>query len=527
METDLHANENGLITRSFQFRAVNTEKREITGIGVPYGEIYDSGWGYREKFDPGSVAADGSYVLIWQHREPIGKVIATRETTEGFEITVKVSDTVQGRDAWTLVQDGAIDSFSIGFRMDEYRVEKDDQDREVIVHTRVQAKEFSLVTFPAYQSAKISEFRSAPPMKGNKPMETDVLTRAELDQALSPLSQGLEVVERQLAVIGTNTTTGPTVPEFRNFGEFTRAIANGDEAAIEFHRAFAGGTLADTVVKDSWVGKYVKFVAARRRMFNQFGTGVLPDEGSNVEFARLKSDTTKVGKQAAEGDELTYGGKIALKTDTAPKETVGAWTDMSYQSLKNATISVAEDTMLALLQKYASNSEKVVKDAYLALIAAQLASAEPDAFLNLAAAADTDDYLDLIVDAAVIYENRGHVLTGANVSVDVFKRLLRLRDGDRRLMNVYGTGVNMVGEMNLSQVDGSLAGLRFSLLDTKSKGKFAFYDPTALKTLESPGAPARLQEEDIKTLTKVVAVWGQNAVTDPFPDAILPVKLGA
>lgn len=528
MDIDLHANENGLITRSFSIRSVDVEKREVTGIGVPYGQVYDTGWGYREKFDAGSIAADGDYKLFWQHREIIGKIIATRETPEGFEITARISDTATGRDAWTLVKDGAVDKFSIGFRMDEYRVETDDEKRETVVHTKVDAREFSLVNFPAYTQAELTSHRTADPthLKGST-VENEVITRADIESALSPLSDGLQLVERQLAVLGTGPSAGPAVPEFRSFGEFTRAIANGDESAIDFHRALAGGTLADTVVKDSWVGSYIKFVAERRRMFNQFGTGVLPDEGSNVEYAQLKTNTTKVGKQVNEGDELTHGGKIQLETKTAPKETVGAWTDMSFQSLKNATISVAEDTMRALLQKYASNSETLVRAKYLELIAAKLASADENAFLTLATGATTDDYLDLIIDAAVIYEERGHVLTGANVSVDVFKKLMRLRDGDRRLMNVYGTGVNVVGEMNLPQVDGSLAGLRFSLLDTKSTGKFSFYDPTAIKILESPGAPVRLQDEDIKTLTKIVAIWGQNAVMNPFPDAILPVQLEA
>lgn len=525
MKTDLQTNEHGLVTRAFHIRAVDTEKREVTGIGVPYGETYESGWGYRERFDPGSIAADGDYKLYWQHREIIGTIISTRETDAGFEITAKISDTTQGRDAWTLVQDKAVDSFSIGFRMDEYRVETDAEKRETIIHTKVQAKEFSLVSFPAYSSAKVSAFRSDTPTKGPAMTTPDTLTRADFDSALAPLTESVDLLERKISVLGTETAAAP-VPEFRSMGEYVRAIANGDEAAMSLHRDFAGGVLADTVAKDSWLGVYLKFVEVRRRMFNQFGTGVLPDEGSNVEYAQLKSDTTKVGKQENEGDKLTYGGKIQLETVTAPKETVGAYTDMSFQSLKNATVAVAEDTMRALLLKYAANSEAVVKAEYLKIINDKLTGADATQYLTLADLASTDDYLDLIVDAAVKYEERGHALAGANVSVDVFKQLMRLKDGDRRLMNVYGTGVNMVGEMNLPQVDASLAGLRFTLLDTTSTGQLSFYDPVAIKTLESPGSPARLQDEDITTLTKIVALWGQNAVTTPFPNAIVPVKIG-
>jgi hypothetical protein len=249
-----------------------------------------------------------------------------------------------------------------------------------------------------------------------------------------------------------------------------------------------------------------------------------------VEFAKLESDTTEVAEQVNEGDALVGPGGVALTVDSATVHTDGGWTEMSFQAIQRATVPVVNTTMRALMMKYAQATEARVRAAYYAIMNAHIANVEdPDAALDLAAGADTNAWLDLIVDAALIFEERGHVLAGAHASVDQFKRLIRLEDGaGNRLMTVQGTGVNQVGTLNLSAVSGSLANVPVSLIGNRATaGKLSFYDPTAIETLESPGAPIQLQDESIINLTKQVSIYGYTAVTTPFPDAILPVKLGA
>jgi hypothetical protein len=66
-----------------------------------------------------------------------------------------------------------------------------------------------------------------------------------------------------------------------------------------------------------------------------------------------------------------------------------------------------------------------------------------------------------------------------------------------------------------------------NLLPAADAGTFSFYDDVAIETLESPGAPAQLQDENILNLTKAYSVYGYLAVTNPFPGAIVPTKPGA
>src|SRR5690606_17469402 len=102
--------------------------------------------------------------------------------------------------------------------------------------------------------------------------------------------------------------------------------------------------------------------------------------------------------------------------------------------------------------------------------------------------------------------------------------LIRLKDGDHRLMTVYGQGINQVGKLDLSAVSGDLANITVDLLPGVTGDRAVFYDPVAIKTLESPGAPARLQDENIINLTKQFSVHGDMAILTPFPEAVLPVN---
>lgn len=520
-------NEDGLIVRQVAIRAADTdagEAMEFTGIGVPYGEIYDTGWGYRETFDPGSVDASNAKIYD-RHREVIGVAKTGKDVAAGFEVTGKISKTTRGLDAWELLKDGAYDSLSIGFKPLAWR-----EDEDGVVHiTEAIANEFSLVHNPAYKDAKITSHRdSSNPKEGTMPTDADTLTRADLQ----PILDGQAEFERQLQRIGNPTPAGPAVPEFRSIGEFIRAIAEGDEAAAEFHRAMATGTISDAIVKDSWVGNYIKLVAERRRVYNTFGTGTLPATGMSVEFGKLEADTTVVAEQVEEGDALAGPGGIKLAIDNATVHTDGGWSELSFQAIQRATVPVLDTLWEAMMMKYAKATEARVRAAYYAIMNGQLAEdpvTNPDAALEIAAGADAKAWLDMILDAALIFEERGHVLHGMHASVDQFKVLNGLTDGDgRRLMNVFGTGVNQVGELNLSTVSGSLANVRVELIGNRATtGKLSFYDPVAIKTLESPGAPVRLQDESIINLTKQFSLYGYTAVTTPFPDAILPVKIGA
>lgn len=504
--------------RELHIRSTNAEKREFTGIGVPYGEVIEHLFG-AETFDRGSIEGAEDARVMWQHREPIGVITSYRDTDEGFEVTGRISETERGNEAMTLLKDGVVRSLSIGFEPIEYTVEKREGQDDLLHFTKVRAREFSLVTFPAYDSAAIKDVRSE---KEHPAMDT--LTRDDLN----PITASIEDLERQISLLGTETPATADGEQFRSMGGLLKALASGDETAMEFHRAYTGATTADTVMRPAFLGDYVKLVDDRRKIVNQFTRGTLPSDGMSVDYYQLDEDNLKVGEQVNEGDNLEYG-KLTLKDANAPVKTYGGWTELSRQAIERATVPALNITLRALALRYARVTNVAVATRYAQIIQSHLAEYNADetgnstAAVQLTAGADATAWLNMIVDAALIYEDRGFELTGMNVTADVFKQLNSLKDGDRRLMRVYGDGSNNVGELNLTQVSGNLGGVQVTLLPNTQGSVAAFYDPVAIETLESPNAPAQLQDDNIINLSKQFSVYGYQAILSPFEDAIVPI----
>jgi len=144
----------------------DTEGRTVTGIVVPFGtvaRVSDGGKPYEEMFQRGAFAktiterGDRVKLLLQHdHAEPIGRATLLREDAAGLYGEFAVSKVGRGDEALELVRDRVIDSFSVGFAKVKHR-----QDGPVTVRTEVALREASLVTFPAYDTARVLALRAA------------------------------------------------------------------------------------------------------------------------------------------------------------------------------------------------------------------------------------------------------------------------------------------------------------------------------------------------------------------------------
>lgn len=143
----------------FEFK-VNTDKRTIEGYASTYGnkdlvgDIVEGGAfkkTLRERKD--------KIKFLWQHDwfTPIGKPLHMEEDSKGLFVEAQFSKTQAGNDALTLADDGVLDSFSIG-----YDVVRDDYKADTATRHLLELKlyEFSLVTFPANEKARVSAVKS-------------------------------------------------------------------------------------------------------------------------------------------------------------------------------------------------------------------------------------------------------------------------------------------------------------------------------------------------------------------------------
>jgi uncharacterized protein len=355
------------------------------------------------------------------------------------------------------------------------------------------------------------------------------ITREALDQALANQSEEFgRTLDVRLSDISASAGR-PAGPVWPTAGAFLKDLASGSEPAMQFYTdtlaAYDGATTADDKQPNTWIADAIHLINRNRKVLNSFTVEPLPEDGMTLEYLVLKENSISVEKQESQGADLVKG-KIELDSKTTPIETYGGWTEVSQQLIKRGNAAWLTTANRAMDLEYARATEAVVRDLLKGILAAQLAGTDHP--LTIAANATAYAWLDLVVDASMLFEDRGYTLDGAYVSADVFKKLIRLEDGAKNsLFQVWGQGYNQVGELDLRNVKGNLASVEFRILPDAVDGTLEFHDRIGITTWEEPGAPFRLQDQNIVNLTEAFSKYGNLAAASQFPDAIQHVKIGA
>ena len=141
------------------------------------------------------LAAEGRQVkMLWQHdpTQPIGIWDEVREDARGLYVKGRLLDAVgKGREAKALIEAGAIDGLSIGYRT--LKAQKNEKGQRLL--TELELWEVSLVTFPMLPSARLRTEGT----KGDEPFEAtqgaflremaEVFDTARRELGLRPVSK--------------------------------------------------------------------------------------------------------------------------------------------------------------------------------------------------------------------------------------------------------------------------------------------------------------------------------------------------
>lgn len=502
-----------IIKREFEVRQ-DEESGLVSGIAVPYDNEIEVG-GIREKFVRGSIDDISDTKLFYGHSEPIGKVVEGRDTEQGYEIVAKISDTPKGQEIRTLLKDGVLTKFSVGFTPVQ-----DAKINGVIVREKVKLREVSVVSFPAYENAKVLSVREANTQnKENTQMNE---SHDSVESEISVLRDGLSELERRVDVIGSEKPSTPA-PAYRSYGDYIKGFVRGEEEAHALFRAYTGGTSADAIVKDAWVGDVVDVLNKPRKVLNAFTVRPLPSEGLAVEYAYLSGNTTDVTAQAAEGDVLAFG-KVEIDSATAPVKTYGGYTTLSRQEIERAShVSIVQTSFEALSAKYGAVTNAAVQTAYLAAISGGSAQS----YHYGTAALDASKVIGAVVEAAGALETYNLSLDGFLVALDKFKELASLVDGSGRPLVAANHPSNDIGGASAAGLSGNLLGVPLIVCPSLPAGTWTGFDKSAVVTFEAAGAPLRLTDGDITNLTNHFSVYGYAAVAVEKPKGIVEMKKAA
>jgi HK97 family phage prohead protease/HK97 family phage major capsid protein len=503
-----------LETRSFEVR-LEADTREVVGLAVPYGQVADIGGVYREQFVPGAIRSVEDVKLFWQHSEPIGKILEGRDTEAGFEIRAMISDTPRGNEAYTLLRDGVINKFSVGFMAVEQTREGD-----LVTRTLVDLREVSLVSFPAFTGASVSEVREEITVAevvadSIQTKETNMSENMELD--VRAVQDEVAEIRRELELVKTPAiATNAFETKFRSQGEYAKALVSGDQDAVELFRA----TSADAALRPAFVGFINNLINTGRPTLNAFNIQALPATGLTIEYARVNTNTIAVGKQTTENTALSTGD-VALSTVSVPVATYGGFTNISKQAIERSTVNYLDVAFQAMSLAYA----KKMNVDFIAVLAGLTWTGKTFDISALTAAAVMGGLAD---GAAFIYNATGLSPQFIVAGTTAYKRLVSIVDtSGRPVVSQVGDGSNTIGGSNIPGLTGSILGLPI-VVDPALEAKTAYLaHSSALTTYESAGTPTRLSDTDVTKLQDTYSVYGYAAFAVPFEGAIVRLNTGA
>lgn len=494
-------------TREMEFRVTDVAKREVAGIAVPYEQVSNG-----EMFARDSVSLDPEAKLMWQHdkAEPIGKIVDGRHTADGFEIRATISDTARGRDAIALLEDGVVNRFSVGFIMRDATVA---EDRTRVV-TDAYVREVSLVSFPWYEGATVTEVRDEP--------EQDVPASAEqkgeimdeirdLTPELAEVRERIEMVEREVSTLGKVEV--PAAPEYRSAGEFLKAIAEGDDAAV---RTYAGATTENSVVTPVDVN-LIRLVEGANPLGQVFSRGVTPATGMQINYARVSGVVDNTDDQSAEGEPLGYY-ELSVDTDSVDIKTKGNYSQISRQAIERSTVPYLDSVLRGQAIALGNELKNDLVLAYQATINDQTTAGNVVTFV-------TDDFAGwaaAILDAKVAYfQPMGLNIDALIVDKNTAKKFLGWEGNP--IVEFAGEASRTVGSFDLNTVVGSIAGVPVIVSgDIATDGSdCALVSSLALRQYTS-GA-LRLSQDDVIGLSTSYSLSTYTATAAEFPGAVIPV----
>lgn len=471
----------------------DTANPDIAGTGygraVPYGTETMIGT-VRESFAPG--AFDPADVvgkpIAYRHGEPIGVITAAKNEADGLYIDFNIANTVQGRDAATLIRTGSAKGLSVGFIPTKSVWNRA---KTAVQHAAASLLETSVTHMPAYATAGVSAIREEETMSVETIEETP--TVSEDIEARAAIAQ---VREQLAAVEARSFVAAPEVHElaqFRSLGEYRLAVLNGDIEARALFDQVTGDNPG--VLPPNWSTVVRGIFDLGRPAITAFGVESAGTSGTTFNWPYWSGDLADiVAEQVDEKDEVNSVA-ISIEKGSAQLKTFAAGSDISYQLLQRSTPSYVDAHTRIMLNSYVQVTD-------IAFIANLWAGRTP---LDYDITADTTGagFRAAVFAASVdVQTATGMPAEFVLVSPDVFKKI---GGWSSFYPSNYGT-YNVSGTAGAGNLDVSVSGLPVRLDRNLGGNAILVSNREAAKWIED--GPRMASVENVAQLGRDVAVYG-------------------
>ena len=220
-------------TFSIDAAAGDAPRRQISGVAVEYNKIATVSDGTKVMFMPGSLSAEGKNPKLYMQHDSsqiLGQVTEREDVGTAMMFVAKISKTLKGDEALTLIADGTIDSVSVGVNPLKFY-----DDNGVMVIEAAMWQELSLVSQPAFEGSVITDIAASIPQTEPEvsnvepePIEETPVTIIETPEVITATAPVFAAAKRE-----------PRIP---NSWEYMAAFHKGGDDWVNAQKVFADYT---------------------------------------------------------------------------------------------------------------------------------------------------------------------------------------------------------------------------------------------------------------------------------------------
>jgi HK97 family phage prohead protease len=533
-----------LLTFSQEIQAADTERRIVSGLVAPYGEVGHTSAG-PVVFERGSIAIpDATKIkLLSQHQQdkPVGRAISFSDSTEGVYGSFRLSSSTRGQDALVLAQENLVSGLSVGVDVTASKPMGD-----YLLVTAAVLKEVSLVESPAFTSASVDEIMAAraaiEAATSTKEKTTtisttivEIETETESEEAVTtapentpeetPVDAPAEAEKVEAArkiirpsVLDSQRVRTPIVSMATYTEHKIKAALGNDDSKLYVTAADDSFTTNPAFNPTQYLTEFVTNTRFGTPAIDACSQGVLPNSGMTISVPSL---VTSAGGGSGVAPVVTVEAEAGAVQNTGMVTEYLTGTVNKYAGMNTISVELLERSD----PNFYAELTQQLQNAYLTTIDTTVLAALISAGQSATATtADSDGVIAFASEAAAkVYKGTGYFAQNYVGNAAQWQLLMSAVDTTKRPIYNAIQPMNAAGQVGPQSIRGNVLGLdlfvdkNFSA-STVDDGSALILAPEAFTVYRSP--QAYMSVNVVSNLQVQVAIYGFMATIAKMPAGI-------
>ena len=537
-----------LLTFSQEIQAADTERRVISGLIAPYGEVGFTSAG-PVMFERGAIAIpDATKIkLLSQHQQdkPVGRAINFSEDTAGVYGSFRLSSSTRGQDALVLAQENLVSGLSVGVDVTASKPMGD-----YLLVTAAVLKEVSLVESAAFSSASVTDIAAARAALeaatststkektttiNTTIVEIETETETESEEAVTtapentpddtPVDTPVEAEKVEAArkiirpsVLDSQRVRTPIVSMATYTEHKIKAALGSDESKLYVTAADDSFSTNPAFNPTQYLTEFVTNTRFGTPAIDACSQGVLPNSGMTISVPSL---VTSAGGGSGVAPAVTVEAEAGAVANTGMVTEYLTGTVSKYSGMNTISVELLERSD----PNFYAELTQQLQNAYLTTIDTTVLAALISAGQSATATtADSDGVIAFASEAAAkVYKGTGYFAQNYVGNAAQWQLLMGATDTTKRPIYNAIQPMNAAGQVGPQSIRGNVLGLDLFVdknfaATTVDDGSALILAPEAFTVYRSP--QAYMSVNVVSNLQVQVAIYGFMATIAKMPAGI-------